>query len=129
MKTSRNTKSVKALLRIFEQAKNDVAISVVDLVKRLQKEMNKTTVYRILQRLEDNGVVHSFTGKDGLKWYAKCNGCSSENHQDTHPHFQCKICGKTKCIAVDIPIPVISKHQVDTVEFLLIGRCEDCLRN
>lgn len=127
MANSRNTKSVKTLLHIFKQNNNDFAITVVDLVEQLKKEMNKTTVYRILQRLEDNGVVHSFTGKDGLKWYAKCKGCSSESHEDIHPHFQCKVCGKTKCISMDIPMPSISKHKVDTVEFLLIGQCEDCL--
>ena len=127
MAISRNTKSVKTLLHVFERTKVDTAIAVKDLVEQLQKEMNKTTVYRILQRLEDNGVVHSFTGKDGLKWYAKCKECSTESHKDIHPHFQCKICGKTKCISMDIPLPSIANHKIDTVEFLLIGQCEDCL--
>lgn len=66
----RKTKSVKRLFELFEKA--DSAISVVELVKQLKTEMNKTTVYRILERLDNEHVLHSFIDKDGLKWYAKC---------------------------------------------------------
>jgi Fur family ferric uptake transcriptional regulator len=47
----RKTKSVNNLLELFEQTKE--ALSAIDLVKRLESEMNKTTVYRILDRLVD----------------------------------------------------------------------------
>ncbi|GAB5408223.1 MAG: Fur family transcriptional regulator [Balneolaceae bacterium] len=121
----RKTNSTKTLLNIFEHSNS--AISVVDLVRRLDKEMNKTTVYRILERLEEDGILHSLKGKDGLKWYAKCIGCSSEHHLDTHPHFQCKNCGKVECINLEVSIPSKLNHKIDSVEFLLIGECEDCL--
>jgi len=55
----RKTKSVKAVLREFDES-ND-AVSVVDLVEDLQGEMNKSTVYRILERLQDDGILHSFS--------------------------------------------------------------------
>ena len=83
----RNTKSLKVILDIFEQTDN--AISVVDLSEGLAQKMNKTTVYRILKKLEDNGTLHSFTGKDGRLWYAKDHGCVGDNRNYTHPHFQC----------------------------------------
>ncbi|MFT4761965.1 MAG: Fur family ferric uptake transcriptional regulator [Paraglaciecola sp.] len=121
----RKTKSVKTLLSIFASTKE--AISIVQLVKRLHKEMNKTTVYRILERLEDDGNLHSFIGKDGLKWYAKCQDCSPANHIDSHPHFQCRDCGKTTCLSIDVSIPSITNYKVDYAELLLIGQCESCL--
>ncbi len=120
----RRTKSVFAVLNFFQESEG--AVSVVQLVERLQGEMNKTTVYRILERLEDEGTLHSFIGKDGLTWYAKCNGCSSSNHIDAHPHFQCNSCGKTECLSIDIQIPTIPNHQVETAELLLQGKCSDC---
>lgn len=67
----RNTKSVKILLDEFN---NDDAISVIELIRRLNTELNKTTIYRVLDKLEDDGILHSFLGKKGIKWYAKCNG-------------------------------------------------------
>ena len=63
MSISRNTKTVKLLLKLFDKENN--ALSVVDLVSILSQEMNKTTVYRILQRLEDAGILHSFVDKYG----------------------------------------------------------------
>jgi len=120
----RKTKSVRAILDQFKKA--DTAISVVDMVDRVGQDMNKTTVYRILERLEDEGSLHSFMGGDGNRWYAKCKGCSSHEHQDTHPHFQCKDCGKTECLTLDISIPSLPGHKVESASLLLVGQCQEC---
>ena len=64
----RKTSSLNTLLKEFN---NDIsAITVVDLVSRLGDKMNKTTIYRILNKLEEDSILHSFFGKNGLKWYA-----------------------------------------------------------
>lgn len=120
----RKTKSVQTLLTIFEN--NSQAISVVNLISQLSEKMNKTTIYRILDRLENDGVVHSFLGKEGLKWYAKCHGCSSANHIDLHPHFQCQECGKVECVSMNISIPSIPNKKINSSQLLLVGQCENC---
>lgn len=87
MEVIRRSKSVKELLKAFEQCK--IAISTIELVERFNGQMNKSTVYRILERLENEGTLHSFMGKDGLRWYA-ISSCLHSNHLDIHSHFQCK---------------------------------------
>jgi len=124
MSVVRKTKSVKTILHLFEV--KDDAILAVDLVNILDQQMNKTTVYRILDRLENDGLVHSFIGRDGLKWYAKCKGCSSEQHIDVHPHFQCNICGKIDCLDLEISIPKVKNYSVDSLEVFLTGKCSNC---
>jgi len=121
----RKTKSVKAILNEFEN--QNQALSSVELVERFTNQMNKTTVYRILERLEDDGILHSFKGEDNLQWFAKCHGCNSHKHEDLHPHFQCKTCGKTECLEVNIPVPSLKQHHVEKAEFLLIGQCSECI--
>ncbi|MEO1011578.1 MAG: transcriptional repressor [Bacteroidota bacterium] len=123
----RKTKSVKALLNEFGH--NKTALSTLELVERLHRQMNKSTVYRILERLEDDGILHSFTGQDGLTWYALSdnNICKHPHHLNTHPHFQCRDCGKTECLPISIPIPEIAEHSIDSVSLLLVGRCADCV--
>lgn len=121
----RKTKSVTTLLEVFAQS--DQAFSGVDLISRLDGVMNKTTVYRILDRLEDEGVLHSFQGVDGLKWFAKCQDCSPSSHSDVHPHFQCKKCGKTSCLEMELTIPAVPNVKIDQTQLLLIGHCEECL--
>lgn len=113
------------MLELFEQT--NAALSAVDLVERFKSKMNKTTVYRILDRLEDEGVVHSFKGKDGLQWYEGCKECTSLHHKDLHPHFQRLDCGKTQCLDLELSIPSVPQHKIDSAELLLFGQCEDCL--
>ena len=87
--------------------------------------MNKTTVYRILDRLEEDGVLHSFTGKDGLKWFANCQDVISTDHN--HPHFQCQECGKSECLHMNISIPEVPDYKVNSANLILIGQCKDCI--
>lgn len=126
MGITRQTKQVKKLISIFDD-QNNKAIAVADLVRFLAEEMNKSTVYRILDKLMQDGIIHSFIGKNGLKWYAKCQDCSCENHNDIHPHFQCKQCGEVKCLPVSFSIPPINGFKVDSVSVLMIGECCNCL--
>jgi len=121
----RRTKSVKALLKEFDSVSG--AIAATTLVQNLDNEFNKTTVYRVLDRLEDDGVLHSFLGKNGIKWYAKCNGCTGSQHLDVHPHFQCLTCGKVDCLDVEIKIPVLPNREIKSSQILIQGNCETCV--
>ena len=125
MKEFRKTKAVTLVLHEFDQANK--ALSVVYLVKCFQSEMNKTTVYRILERLEQKGLLHSFTGKDGLKWYAKCSHSSNAIDNNSHPHFQCQKCGKSECLSVDLTVPTVPDYNIFSANLLLTGHCKDCI--
>lgn len=120
----RKTKSLDILLGQFEIETG--AISAISLVQRLKDQLNKTTIYRLLERLEDDGVVHSFLGNNGEKWYARCAGCSAKHHVDHHPHFQCMECGKVDCLSMDITIPSIPNREIIGSQILIKGKCEAC---
>ena len=64
----RKTEAATLLLEEFKKDSN--AISAIELIKRLDQKINKTTVYRLLDKLEDDGVVHYFLDTKGIKWYA-----------------------------------------------------------
>ena len=72
----RQTQSLKRILNEFE--KEPKALSTVDLIERLRKDHNKTTIYRVLDRLEDDGVLHSFQGTDGVS--SMPNAMAAQNH-------------------------------------------------
>ena len=88
----RKTKSLELVLNQFQGS--TTAISVIDVIKKLNSKLNKTTIYRILEKLEEDGILHSFLGNNGVKCYAKCRNCSTSNHSDLHPHFEYIDCGK-----------------------------------
>ena len=120
----RKTKSLELLLKEFQNEKN--AISVIDLIERLNSKLNKTTIYRVLEKLEEDGVLHSILSNRGTKWYARCNGCSESNHYDLHPHFECSNCGKIDCLNIEFQIPIIPNRNVRSSKILFQGKCEAC---
>ncbi|MGI9531261.1 Fur family transcriptional regulator, partial [Lutimonas sp.] len=95
--------------------------------ENLGSQFNKTTIYRVLDKLEDDGVLHSFLGNNGLKWYAKCHDCSANKHNDLHPHFQCLDCGKVDCLSVKVTLPKIPNRKIEVSQLLIQGKCEECL--
>lgn len=121
----RKTKAVEVLLSEFSNTNS--AISAKQLISKLSSQFNKTTIYRVLDKLEDDGVLHSFLGKEGIKWYAKCKGCSTTKHHDLHPHFQCLDCGKVDCIPTTISIPSLPHRKIEATQVLIQGKCENCL--
>ena len=121
----RKTKSLELLLNEFRF--ETTAITTIELIKRLNSKLNKTTIYRVLEKLEDDGILHSFLAKDGIKWYALCSNCSKSKHDDIHPHFECVECGKIDCIKLEVNIPEIPYHEVLSSQILLQGKCQNCL--
>ena len=125
MAVIRKTKPVQIILKEFDKA-ND-AISVVELVEKFKTTMDKTTVYRILERLEESGQLHSFMGKDGLKRYARWEKeFDNIDAMNIHPHFLCKNCGGSSCLPIKISIPKVSGYIIESAEQLLTGKCKDC---
>lgn len=121
----RKTESVEILLNEFQDT--ETALSTVELITRLGKFMNKTTIYRILDKLEDDGILHSFIGFDGVKRLARCKSCSKSNHSDVHPHFQCISCGKSECLDIEVNIPEMSNREVLFSQLLIKGKCDLCM--
>ena len=79
-----------------------------------------------LDKLKDDGIIHSFIGKSGLKWYAKCHNCSHDTHNDVHPHFQCKTCGAVECLSVSFTLPSIKNYKIDSASLFIQGQCSSC---
>ena len=121
----RKTKSLELLLNEFKTQSK--AISTIEPIKRLNSKLNKTTIYRVLENLVDDGVLHSFMGNDGVKWYAMCRNCTKSTHEDLHPHFECIECGKINCLNTKVIIPKIQNHKILSSQILIQGLCETCV--
>ncbi len=121
----RKTRSIDLILREFKSEKS--AISVSDLVTRLDSKLNKTTIYRVLERLEEDGLLHSFLRQSGTSCYAMCSNCTKSKHADKHPHFECVDCGKIDCLKLEVKIPEISNRKISSSQILIQGKCEQCI--
>ena len=89
--------------------------------------MDKSTIYRILERLEDSNMIHSFIDSDGVKRYAQLEDEeSATSDEGSHPHFICNDCGISSCLPVKISIPSVPDYIIENAEHLLKGICKDC---
>ena len=121
----RKTKHLEQVLRVFRQSSD--ALSAGMLLDVLDNEINKSTVYRMLDKLEDDGLIHSFLTMDQVRFYAFCKGCSSGRHVDSHAHFQCTSCKRVSCFSEDIVLPTSERARITSAQVLLTGQCESCL--
>ena len=121
----RKTKHLEHVLQAFRQSSD--ALSAGMLLDALANDINKSTVYRMLQKLEDDGVIHSFLTMDQIRFYALCKGCSSGRHVDTHAHFQCTSCKRVSCVSEEIVLPTPGRARITSAQVLLTGQCESCL--
>jgi Fur family ferric uptake transcriptional regulator len=125
MSITRKTKSPQLLLHEFRSG--ITAISTIELIKRLNSKLNKTTKYRVLEKLENDGILHSFRGQDRVKWYAMCRNCTKLKNEDRHPHFECIDCGKIDYLNLEVKLPEIPTLRISSSQILIQGRCEECI--
>ena len=114
------------LLIFFTSQENNNAFSAKELIQRYESKINKTTIYRILEKLEDDEILHSFLDNNGIKCYAKCKNCCHDKNFCSHSHFQCLVCGKIDCLLIDTPLPEIKNREVIAAQTLIQGKCESC---
>ena len=121
----RKTKNLERVLAAFaDEGRALTAKAVLDL---MPSGVNKTTVYRLLERLKDDGVLHSFTSGDGLVHYAKSHACPNSAHVHSHPHFQCESCHEITCLEGEFPLPEWQGIRISEAQIFLKGQCMNCL--
>lgn len=99
-KMRRDTKQREAVLRVLRNTRSHpTADQIYDEVRKDIPNISKSTVYRNLQVLQEDGLITELN----------MNGTRSryEVKQDSHYHFRCERCGRV----FDLDEPVI--HDLD----------------
>lgn len=93
-------------------------------------DINRVTVYRILDLLTEKGLVIRLSGLGrGLVYGLAPN----ENHPP-HPHFQCKSCGALQCMQptkINMDIREVQRTfagEITGVDIRVSGTCGNCLK-
>ncbi|WP_316810797.1 Fur family transcriptional regulator [Pedobacter heparinus] len=122
-------KHTRQRVRVLEEiAMDNVAISQPELEKRLGKEIDRVTLYRILNTYEDKGILHRVMDLNGTANYAICSpACSAHHHHDEHVHFNCTRCFKIYCLEIEVPgIKMPKGFTANAVSTIAYGICEKC---
>lgn len=124
----RKTAGRLAVLALF--AKEGKALSHSELQGGVTGNVDRVTLYRILESFEQNGILHKVPDDQVSVKYALCDHDHEvgEAHSDNHAHFKCRVCGNTVCLD-DTEIPQLNVpkgYKVEGSLLLISGLCAGC---
>lgn len=128
----------KRILLAYMKAHSEQAFTIEELCVRMKKELDlksvpgKSTVYRLMPELVEEGLVKRFVKENSRKFlYQMVCG----EHCDSHLHMKCSVCGKLYHMedkeSEALLLQVMQRHhfQIDEGKTVLFGQCEGCLED
>ncbi|MFT3948173.1 MAG: transcriptional repressor [Agriterribacter sp.] len=120
----RNTIARTQILSLIKNSKT--ALSHAEIEQLLNGLCNRVTIYRVLERLVEDNMVHKIINVDGNLKFAACHNCA-KTHHDNHLHFSCVECGSVTCLEEVEPVfKIPKKYKVQEMNFMVSGLCPNC---
>lgn len=119
----RNTQTQSDILDLLKST--DSALSH-DMIQEKFESVNRATIYRVLNRFCEDGIVHRIVGDDGKQYFALCINCKGNKHQDDHFHFRCTQCGKMECLHAKVSVVLPSGYHFEHFNGVITGLCNHC---
>lgn len=124
MGKNRNTVAKTEIWRILKTS--DTALSHAEILAAVDGLCDRVTVYRVLDRLQEEGSIHKVVNMDGIHKFAACHNCS-EHHHHNHIHFSCERCKTVTCLENVEPVfNLPEKYRLHQVNFTVSGLCAKC---
>ncbi len=120
----RNTPAKEAVLGLL--TRSGKAMSQGAIERKIGIGIDRATIYRVLSRFCEDGVLHRIVAEDGKQYFAVCTTCKSETTAGNHFHFRCSGCQTIECLPVPVHFSLPEGYQVENVNCVLTGWCKDC---
>lgn len=125
MKQARNTTAKTEILKLINQS--PVALSHSEIQTTLDGLCDRVTIYRVLDRLVEEDLVHKVVTIEGSVKYARCTHDDTTHHNHNHIHFSCKQCLTVTCLEdVEPSFKLPKKYKISEVNFTVSGLCPEC---
>lgn len=121
----RNTPTKTAVLELL--AKTGKAMSRDAIEQQITTDINRATIYRVLNRFCRDGILHRVVAEDGKQYFAICVNCDDGNKPPLHHfHFRCTVCDTIECLPIPVRFSLEKGYKVDSVNCVLTGICNTC---
>jgi Fur family ferric uptake transcriptional regulator len=120
----RNTPSKEAVLAVL--ATSGKAMSQDAIEKKIKLAVDRATIYRILNRFCEDGILHKIVAENGKQYFALCVRCDEKELTDNHFHFRCTQCETITCLPIPVHFSLPQGYQVENVNCVLTGVCKEC---
>lgn len=124
----RNLKATTTRLQVLEAISNYKKAIPLSKIQNELHDFDRVTLYRTIQILMENGIIHKALTEEKETFYALCStSCSSHLHNHNHIHFKCSQCHAVTCVQANTPISfTIPGHTIETFEIEVTGKCISC---
>ncbi|KJD34374.1 Fur family transcriptional regulator [Tamlana nanhaiensis] len=121
----RKTVANTEILRLITES--ETTLSHADIKSLLPEGLcDRVTIYRVLDRLVEEGLIHKVVNIDGVVNYASCDGCTTKHHHN-HVHFNCEKCNAVTCLDnVEPTFKLPEGYSVKEMNFVISGLCPNC---
>ena len=123
---SYNTKQKDLILDVIRNKKH--AFTVKDIYNEVKDSTGLTTIYRLVDKLVDEGLLNKYIDNDNITYYEYLEECDSSNHF----YLKCEKCGEMIHVDCDC-IESLSNHIVKEHGFklsrdhiIIKGLCKKC---
>lgn len=120
----RNTPAKKAVLEILSATGK--ALSQDAIEKQIELNIDRATIYRVLNRFCEDGLVHRIVAEDGKQYFAVCKNNNEKRPLGFHFHFRCNGCQTIECLNEPVRYSLPKGYNVENVNCVLTGLCNDC---
>lgn len=125
---ARNLKATSTRIEVLNAiSAHEKAIPYSEIRNALES-FDRVTLYRTLNALIENGIIHKAMTNDNDTFYALCStNCTSDSHDHKHIHFKCTSCEAVSCVQSDNLIQLsIPGHLITDFEIQASGTCNSC---
>ena len=128
------TASRKKILEYLKENKHRT-LTVLDIdafLKASESEVNLTTIYRYLDKLEKEGTVMKYVAEKGSQ--ATYQFVESGHHCEDHLHMQCVKCGRVYHLECHFMQEILEHVERDhgfvmqCKNSIIYGTCRDCIK-
>ena len=132
MKSTYKTKSREEIMAYLKSHTEQrfTAREIFEAVSEQTEGINRTTVYRNLDRLCETGDLPRFKEPNQDSWYYQYS--SEHDHCDEHMHAQCSACGRIfhleESFVDTFEKRVLDEYGlvIDPSKSIIIGKCDKC---
>ena len=132
MRNSYKTKAREYIIQYLKEHSDRrfTAREVYNYLKLEDSGVNRTTVYRNLDRLCENGDLVRYKEPNQDAWYYQYS--ESHQHCDEHMHAQCSECGRIFHLENPFVHDFAEKLEreyglnIDSSKTMIIGKCDEC---
>ena len=121
----RNTPAKNTILNLLKNAGNALSQEMIEA--EVKGEMDRVTIYRVLNSFCEDGVTHRILSDEGKYYFALCLDCHDhEHHTHDHFHFRCVGCQKVECLEEQVTVQLPQGYRKESISSWVTGYCAGC---